>query len=255
MKHYLRVDSLSKSYTNTREKKQVLDRISFSAEKGSFVVIFGPNGSGKTTLFNILAGLLEQDKGLAQIDGKPLKDAKISFLFQNFADSLFPWKNCLDNIAFPLELEGVDKQKRRAEARKLVDKLGISIPLNNYPYQCSGGQKQLTALARSLIRNPNLLLMDEPFSALDYDTREMMESKIVEIWSKLKVTTLLISHDVEEAILLADKILVVSKPPTRVIEEIEVNLPRPRSGRMFGTQKFDNIRKKVIKSFLEGVGK
>jgi len=238
-----------------QKKRQILDRVSFSAKKGSFVVVFGPNGSGKTTLFNILAGLSESDSGSVQIDGKTHRQAKTSFLFQNFADTLFPWKNCLDNIAFPLELKGIDKKKRRESAMELMGRLGISIPFNNYPYQCSGGQKQLTALARSLVRNPDLLLMDEPFSALDYDTREMMENKVLEVWSKLKVTTLLISHDVDEAILLADKILVVSKPPTYVVDEIEVNLPRPRSSDVVGTEKYYDIRNRVISSFLKGVGK
>lgn len=252
---YLIIDSASKSYDTKEYHKQVLDKVSFQADKGSFVTIFGPNGSGKTTLFNIIAGLIESDTNSITIDGHAINKSKISFLFQNFRDTLFPWKTCLDNIAFPLELEGVTKSERVKKVNSLLDTLDIQVPLYQYPYQCSGGQNQLVAIARALIRNPDLLLMDEPFSALDYETRLSMEDKLLDIWSKTKVTTLFISHDVDEAAYLSDKVIVLSNLPTKVVDEILIKMPRPRTSAMMQTAEFYELRNRILQSFHRGVTK
>lgn len=252
---YLVLDSVSKSYRDNNHIKNVLDKVSFQASKGSFVTIFGPNGSGKTTLFNIISGLTESDTKSITIDGRPVNQSKISFLFQNFKDTLFPWKTCLENIAFPLELEGFTKSERIEKVNSLLETLDINVPLYQYPYQCSGGQNQLVAIARALILNPNLLLMDEPFSALDYETRLSMENKLLDIWSKSKVTTLFISHDVDEAVYLSDKVVVLSRTPTNVVDEIFIRMSRPRNLSMMQSPEFYEIRNRILQSFHKGVNK
>ena len=248
-KPYLIIDSVSKTYHNENYDKKVLNDISFTVNKGSFVTIFGPNGSGKTTLFNIISGLVESDSNSIKLDGKPVRQSKISFLFQNFSETLFPWKTCMENIAFPLELDGISEDQRVKKVDSLLEMLDIQVPLNQFPYQCSGGQNQLVAIARALIRNPDLLLMDEPFSALDYERRIAMENKLLDIWSKSKVTTLCISHDIDEAVYLSDKVIVLSKIPTRVEGEVIVNLPRPREQNIMETSEFYEIRKEVLRKF------
>lgn len=246
---YLVVDSVFKTFQNERYKKKVLDGVSFTVNKGSFVTIFGPNGSGKTTLFNIISGLVESENNSIRLNAKPVKQSKISFLFQNFTDTLFPWKTCLENIAFPLEIDGIPADQRIKKVKSLVDLLDIQVPLNQFPYQCSGGQNQLVAIARALIKNPDLLLMDEPFSALDYERRLAMENKLLDIWSKSKVTTLCISHDIDEAIYLSDKVVVLSKIPTKVSGEVIVDLPRPRKQNIMESNQFHDLRKEVLRIF------
>lgn len=255
LRRYLVVESISKSYANAAYVKRVLKAIDFTVDQGSFVTFFGPNGCGKTTLLNVIAGLTEPDGGSVIIDGKPVNRSKISFLFQNFADTLFPWKTCMDNIAFPLELEGIPRAARIQKVHSLLKTLDIALPLDQYPYQCSGGQKQLIALARALILDPDLLLMDEPFSALDYDTRISMENKLLDIWSKSRVTTLFISHDIDEAIYLSDKVIVLSNIPATVVEEVRVDLRRPRELKIIDSPEFYGIRTKVLQSFLKGAGR
>lgn len=254
-KKFLVIDSISKSYKTKEHTKQILDKLSFQVEKGCFVTIFGPNGCGKTTLFNLIAGLVEPDTNIITVDGKPTKKSRISFMFQNSSDTLLPWRTCLENIAFPLELNGIRKSERIEKVNTLLTSLNIDIPLYQYPYQCSGGQKQLVAIARALIQNPDLLLMDEPFSALDYERRLEMENKLLDIFSKTKVTTLLISHDIDEAVYLSDKIIIFSKMPARVEGEVVVNLPRPRKQDIMETTEFYNIRTEVLRKFYSVIRK
>jgi NitT/TauT family transport system ATP-binding protein len=245
----LTIGPISKSYYKGGATKLVLDKVGFKVKEGGFITLFGPNGCGKTTLLKLIAGLIEPDAGEAILThGKRLDRSKTSFLFQNYSDTLLPWKSCLDNIAFPLELYGIGKSERRKRATSFTNDLGISLPLDQYPYQCSEGQKQLTALARALILRPELLLMDEPFSALDYDTRISLQIKLLEIWERSKVTTIFVSHDLDEAIFLSDKIVVFSKVPAKVVEEIEVGLSRPRSSDMIDSREFHELCERLLSS-------
>ncbi|VVB77106.1 Trehalose/maltose import ATP-binding protein MalK [uncultured archaeon] len=253
MKEYLKVSSLSKSYVSlSGEEKKIFESLDMGVEKGSFTAIFGPNGSGKTTLFNMIAGLLEPDHGSIEIDGKAPKRIRISFLFQRFTETLLPWRSAIDNIAFPLEIAGVPKRERHQRVRELLKTLDIDIPLKQYPYQSSGGQNQLTAIARALIMEPDILLLDEPLSAIDYEGRLNMENKLQEIWSKTKVTTVMISHDIDEAVYLADRILVFGRSPKKIVADVTVDLPRPRTARTIKTAKFNRIRGEVLAAFLKG---
>ncbi len=249
---YLRINNISKSYVPDSDKSSVhvLDEVSFSVETGSFVALFGPNGCGKTTLLNIIAGILSPDTGDVYFANTYQK--KVSYIFQNFAETLFPWKPCLDNIAFPLELQGIEKNERRRIALHLLQRLNLRLPLEQYPYQCSGGQKQLVAISRALISDPDVLLMDEPFAALDYETRLSMEDKLLDIWNKTKTTIVFVSHDIDEAIYLADKVVILSKKPTTVLAEIPTKLHRPRDHKIIGTDEFLRIKTKIRDCFSSG---
>lgn len=244
--NYLKIENISKSYGQVSGDNavRVLDKINFEVDEGSFVVLFGPNGCGKTTLLNIIAGISKPDHGGLKFINEEKR--KISYIFQNFAETLLPWKSCLDNISFPLELENVEKNERRRLAIDLLKKLDLQIPIHQYPYQCSVGQKQLVAIARGLINNPAVLLMDEPFVSLDYDTRISIENKLLDIWRKTMTTIVFVSHDLDEAIYLSDKVVILSKKPTHVIAEIPIRLPRPRRHSMIGTQEFLQNKKSVL---------
>jgi len=248
---FLRLDNVSKSYSVGSDKKSlhVLTNISLSVEKGSFTSFFGPNGCGKSTLLQIVAGILKPDEGTIHFTNND--KTKISFVFQNFSETLFPWKSCLDNIAFPLELQGMEQKVRQEKVRSFVEKMDLRIPLGQYPYQCSGGQKQLVAIARALINDPDILLMDEPFVALDYVTRISMENKLLDIWQKTKVTTLFVSHDIDEAVYLSDKVVVFNKRPTRIMNEIPIDIPRPREQKIIESKEFLDTKTKILHCFYE----
>jgi len=256
--NYLHIESLCKSFSNPSVPSQglVLNSISFDVSEGSFTSIFGPNGSGKTTILNIISGISKADSGIIRIKETSAAKTNISYVFQDYSSSLMPWLTCLDNIALPLKLHSM---KNRSERRRFVENfveqdLQLSgIPFYRYPYQCSGGQKQMTALARALITQPELLLIDEGFGSLDYSTRLSLEKKLLEIWQKLKNTILLVSHEIDEAIFISDKIIILSKAPSSVIDIVQVDLPRPRIyEEIIGTSKFQQLRSKVISLFLNG---
>ena len=251
------IERVSKSYQDNQKSQApmlVLDDISIDVNKGEFVTIFGPNGCGKTTLLKIVAGLLEQDSGKVLINQQSPLEAKLGYVFQNYPESLLPWKRAIDNIAFPLELKGKAKEERRKKAQELLDFLGLHIPTNNYPYQLSGGQQQMAVIARSLVHDPDVLLMDEPFSALNFQTRLFMQDKIQEIWSKTKITLLFISHEIDEAIYMADRVIVLSDKPTHVAKSLAVPLPRPRTRDMTLCQTFIELKKEILQIMKDVIG-
>lgn len=249
--NYLLLNSVKKSFIQN-DRVDVLDNISFEVEKHSLTSIFGPNGSGKTTILNLISGILKPDEGTIKIDGGSISEANMSFIFQDYNSSLMPWFTCLDNVAFPLKLRSVKKSERRTRAKEfIISKLDLNIPLDKFPYQLSGGQKQMTAIARALILNPDLLLMDEAFGSLDYTVKLNLEEKLLEIWEKIRNTILMISHDVDDAVFLSDKIIIISKRPSKVIGVIKVDLPRPRKLDIIGSEKFQEIRRIVITKFLD----
>lgn len=251
---YLQVQSICKSFFQNG-RVDVLNKVSFDVEEHSLTSIFGPNGSGKTTILSVIAGILKADEGDVKIDGKPSEEANIGFIFQDYNSSLMPWLRCIDNVSFPLKLRSVKKSERREQASEFVmKKLDLTdIPLDKFPYECSGGQKQMVAIARALMLNPELLLMDEAFGSLDYTVKLKLEEKLLEIWEKLGNTILMISHDVDDAVFLSDKVIILSKKPSKVVGVINVDLPRPRRLDIIGTKDFQDIRRGVITKFLEAV--
>jgi len=227
----------------------VLDGVDFSIKRDRFVVLFGPNGSGKTTILKILSRIETADEGSITLRGKQDPGYAVDMVFQNYRESLFPWRTVADNIGFSLELRGVPRRDRDRQVEALLDRLDVTLPLGSYPYQLSGGQQQMTAILRSIISEPELLLLDEPFASLDYETRYMMQDKILNIWERMGCFILFVSHDVWEAVYLADKVVVLSKSPSRVLEVIDIALPRPRSAETRRSEDFFRYKSKVLRIF------
>lgn len=248
------IEHLGKSFGALK----VLDDINLKVKSGEFITFFGPNGCGKTTLLNILSGMETPTKGSITINGKPPAHSKIGFVFQDYNQSLFPWRTVSGNVEFALEAQNMDSN-REAIAESVLKKIHFEeINLlafkDKYPYELSGGMKQLTAIARALAFDPEVFLLDEPFSALDFTTTLKMEDALLDILSKTekKETTLFISHDLDEAIYLADRVVVLSKRPAGIVKIINVDLPRPRKEGMRLSRKFFALRNSVLKAFESG---
>jgi len=233
---------------------QILQDLSLCMAPGEFVAVYGPNGCGKTTLLNILGGLLDYDSGSISIFGQPPGRAAVGCVFQDYRETLFPWRRNLDNIALPLELRGVRKQDRYRRVAELEQSLDLDIQNEAYPYQCSGGEQQRVAIARALIDEPAFALMDEPFSALDFETRLFMHDKLLEIWHKLGTTILFVSHEIDEALYLADRIVFLSPKPAQVVEILPVTLPRPREQAHLESPEFFRLRTEALRIFRRSLG-
>lgn len=206
----------------------VLKDVSLRLDKGDFVTVYGPNGCGKTTLLNIIAGIVHPEAGRVVIDGLRPGETKVGFVFQDYRDSLLLWRTNLENIAFPLELSGLGRLERLRLAGELAAGLGVDIPLSSYPYQSSGGEQQLVSFLREVISGPRVVLMDEPFSAIHPDGRERLKVIVQEIFMKLGLTIILVTHDAGEAVSLGDRVVVMGSNPGRIIKVVDVELPRPR---------------------------
>lgn len=254
---YIEIKNIYKSFTNPDNGSiEVLDNVNLDLETGEFVAIFGPNGCGKTTLLNVVAGLTEFDNGSISIDNKKPSESKIGFVFQNYSDSLFPWLKNIDNIAFSLDSSKESKKQKHQKIRDYVKDIGLGeMPLDKYPYQCSGGQQQLVALFRELIYKPDVLLMDEPFASLDYDRRIKQQENLLKSWEKTKSTILFISHELDEAIFLSDRIILLSQRPARIIDIYDIDLPRPRKIEMLEQEAFFKLKVPILKKFREVISK
>ncbi len=254
---FLKVEKLGKSYPNPGDpsgKLKVLDDLDFGIEKSERISIFGPNGCGKTTLLNILGGLSQADSGrIIRETAAENGGLSAGFVFQNYRETLLPWRRNLENVAFPLELEGMGKKERTMRARALLKELDLEIPERGYPYQLSGGQQQMLALSRALVKTPELLLMDEPFSSLDYETRLKMQEKVLDIWAHCRTTLIFVSHDLEEAIFMADRMILFSPLPAKVLEIIEIGLPFPRKSSVLESDDFFRIKARALKIFREAL--
>lgn len=236
----LQCDSVSLSFAAPRsgEKRLVLDSINFDVKAGEFACIVGASGSGKTTLLRTFAGLIQPDEGVVTFDGTPLNgpNRHLGFVFQ--ADTLMPWRTILDNTAIGLELRGVGKEERRAKAADALDLVGLGDWQQYFPSQLSGGMRQRVNIARAIAIEPAVLLMDEPFAALDAQTREIMQVELLEICSKTKATVAFVTHQIEEAVFLADRIMVLSSNPGRVKAVIKSPFGRPRDESIKRTPEF-----------------
>lgn len=247
------IKNLKKSFVNNNHNVAILGDINLEIEQGEFLAIFGPNACGKTTLLNIIANLIKQDQGQITFREHPIEKAKVSYIFQNYRETLFPWLKVIDNITLPLKLEGLNKGERDNRAKELIEKFHLDIDLNEYPHNLSGGQQQLVALLRGLIVKPDLLLLDEPFSALDYQTTLSAYQKLLEIWGKVKTTVVFVSHNIDEAIFLSNRLIMFSAKPTKVIIDRNVDLPYPRGLSLFTTDEFTNFKGELLKDFSQEV--
>jgi NitT/TauT family transport system ATP-binding protein len=222
---HVTIRGLSKTFGKT----VIYENFDLDIPRGELISVFGPNGCGKSTLINMIAGLIPVDAGQILFDGMLLNEIKFGYVFQNYREALFPWMRAFDNIAYPLKMMNVSPAERKARTERLVVHLGIKLDLNLYPYQMSGGQQQLVSIMRALVVDPEILFLDEPFSALDYEMTLFMREQLQKLFMESGTTMVLVSHDLEEAVYLADRVLLLSRHPARVADFTKVYAPRPRT--------------------------
>ncbi len=234
----LAVDDIVMRFGSADDGVTALDNVSFTVAPGEFLAVIGPSGCGKSTLFNIIGGLLGGYDGRVAVAGEKVygPHASIGMVFQE--ESTFPWRNVVDNVAFPLEIAGMPKRERIERARHFVSMVGLDGFEKRYPAELSGGMRQRVSMARTLASEPKILLMDEPFAALDEQTRLLLGDKVLQIQQQLNQTMLLITHNITEAVQLADRILVMTYRPGRVKRMVDIKLPRPRTSEIVSSEAF-----------------
>jgi len=248
----LTITNLTKTYNAQSKNPQlVFDNFSLEIKSNIIVAVVGANGCGKTTLLNCLAGLIPFELGGIKINDKDNHNIKIGFVFQNYRESLLPWLKNIDNVACTLEQPTLSKLEKHVYIKNWAAKRNIVLPWSSYPYQCSGGQQQLLALVREFINRPKLLLMDEPFTALDYEKRLAWRQQLELLWQKCPTTIILVSHDIEEAVYLADEVVVLGNKPTQIFGRHLINLPRPRTPDLLQSEMFFKCHRSVLQSFLQ----
>jgi ABC-type nitrate/sulfonate/bicarbonate transport system ATPase subunit len=233
------------------QTRHVVDNVSFSAQPGEFVAVIGPSGCGKSTMFNIMAGLEKPTSGDVLVGGEVVTGQSEHFAYMPQKDLLFPWRTILENTALGLEVRGMHRKEARDKAAALFATFGLSGFENSHPFELSGGMRQRAALLRTVVQNRDVLLLDEPFGALDSLTRMEMQSWLQGVWSKNSWTAVLITHDIREAIYLADRVIVLSARPTTVRLDIQIDLPRPREVNMVTTPEFAEYEKELIETLHE----
>jgi len=240
------IDHLHIELGERQRRFEALHDVSISIAPGEFVCVLGPSGCGKSTLLGALAGHLEASAGSVRVDGAvvagPHPDRGL--VFQHH--TLFPWKRVLDNVAFGLKMKGIARGERHQRARGLLKLVGLEDFEHSYPAHLSGGMQQRVEIARVLINHPRVMLMDEPFGALDAQTRLKMQELLLEVWARIETTILFITHDIDEALFLADRILVMSPRPGRIIEEIRLDFPRPRGPELVTSPRFTELKRHCL---------
>jgi NitT/TauT family transport system ATP-binding protein len=232
------VDNIVKRFDTLDGGVVALDHVSLDVAPGEFVGVIGPSGCGKSTLFNIIGGLLDGYEGMVKVAGEAVRGPHpaIGMIFQE--ESTFPWRTVIDNVAFPLEIAGVAKSERYDKARHFVRMVGLDGFERRYPAELSGGMRQRVSMARTLAATPKIMLMDEPFAALDEQTRLLLGDKVLQIQQELKQTTLLITHNITEAVQLSDRIVVLTYRPGRLKRMVDIRLPRPRTSEIVSSEAF-----------------
>ena len=223
--------------------------------EGEFISIFGPNGCGKSTFINLISGMIPIEGGTVLYDGKTIRQTRISYVFQNYREALFPWMRAISNIQYPLKMLGLDKTTRARRVDELLAEFDIQIDLKRYPYELSGGQQQMISILRALVTDPEVLFLDEPFSALDYEMTLFMRERLQQVFLKRQNTMILVSHDLEEAIQLANRVLMLTRRPTRVAETVVVDVPWPRDSRSLTSPEFVAIKSHCLEIFNREVAR
>ncbi|ODS32628.1 MAG: ABC-type nitrate/sulfonate/bicarbonate transport system ATPase component [Candidatus Scalindua rubra] len=251
--NHIVIENLCKYFGDSGNRVDVLRNINLSVRRGEFLTLFGPNGCGKTTLVNIVAGIENYDSGILKINethsDPGTANPGVSYVFQDYRETLMPWLNAGENICFPLLLQGVNKIYRHSKLNDLLERFGVTIKPKAKIYTLSGGQAQLVSILRALITNPEILILDEPFSALDYQTCLSLYDKILDIWRRAGVTVLFISHEIDEALYLGDRTVFLSRRPATILDILQNEMPRPRTLDMMGSPEFASLKKKAIDIF------
>ncbi len=240
------VSGLGHVYMGREGAVPALSGIDLTVPAGRFLVIVGPSGCGKTSLLMMLAGLRTPSSGSILCDGRPIPKpdpARVGVVFQEA--SLYPWLTAVENVEFPLVLKKAPHDERRARAEAMLNLVGLDGFGGRYPHELSGGMKQRVSIARGLVQDPPVLLMDEPFAALDEQTRMTMGHELLRIWSKTSKTVVFITHSLTEAVYLADEVIVMSARPGRILDRVTIDLPRPRTYQMMATDVFGQLRERI----------
>ncbi|OGQ93521.1 MAG: sulfonate ABC transporter ATP-binding protein [Deltaproteobacteria bacterium RIFOXYA2_FULL_55_11] len=234
-----------------RDSVTALKELTLDVAKGEFVSLVGPSGCGKSTFLNVLLGLLKPDAGEIRLNGKQITGPgqERAMVFQEFG--LLPWRTVLANVELGLELKGVQASVRRERAMELIKMAGLAGFASHYPHELSGGMKQRVGLARALVTDPEVLLMDEPFAALDAQTRDLMQLELLQIWDRTKKTVVFVTHSIEEAAYLSDRVIVISARPGRAKDVMKIALPRPRDYEMRLSAEFNDIKARIWASLKE----
>lgn len=225
----LEIDSVGKNYRSGAGETEAIRSITFTVEQSEFVSVVGPSGCGKTTLLKCISGLLQPSRGSVRFRGQPVSAPPegLALVFQDYAQSLFPWFSVRGNVQLPVR--GVAKQERQARVDAALEAVGLAQFGHYYPWQLSGGMQQRVAIARALACRPSLLVMDEPFASVDAQTRAELEDLVLKVRREFDMTTLLVTHDIDEAVYMADRVVILSRPPSSVVETVSVNLPQERN--------------------------
>ena len=247
----IRIRGLTKEFDNG----YVYRDFDLDLHDGEFISIFGPNGCGKSTLINLISGLAPMDSGEVLYNGKPIGQTKVSYVFQNYRDALFPWMRAISNIQYPLKLLHLDKKTRDRRVEALLAEFDVRIDLQRYPYELSGGQQQTVSILRALITDPEVLFLDEPFSALDYEMTLFMRERLQHVFMKRRNTMIFVSHDLEEAVQLSNRVLLLTRPPTRVAEIVPVSVAWPRDAKTLSHPDFVAIKSHCLDVFTREVAR
>jgi NitT/TauT family transport system ATP-binding protein len=240
------VRNLVKSFSRAQRSVTAIENISFSVDAGKFATVVGPSGCGKSTLLMMIGGLITPTSGEVRVNGEIMTGPRPDLIGMVFQDAtLLPWKTALGNVEFPLQLGGVEPQSRKGRAHELLSLVGLTSFAHHFPHELSGGMRQRVGIARGLARDPTILLMDEPFSALDEQNRTRMGQELLHIWEVTRKTVLFITHSLTEAVYLSDVIFVMSASPGRIVETIEVDIPRPRALDVIDELEFGRIRNRI----------
>ena len=241
----LKIDNVYKEYEGRNGKTVALNGVNLDIAENEFICVVGPSGCGKSTLLNIIAGLLEPTSGTVSLDGKVIEGTGVErgVVFQQYA--LFPWRTVLKNVMFPLEMKKTPKAEAEAIARKYIKAVGLEGFEHSYPKELSGGMKQRVAIARAYAADPEVLLLDEPFGALDAQTRVQLQTELLETWEHEKKTCFFITHDVDEAIILAQRVIIMSARPGRIKTIIDINLPYPRTQDLKMQKEFLDLKAQI----------
>ena len=237
---------VSKTFLGIERAIPALDDVSFKVMPGEFVTIIGASGSGKSTLFNLCVGLLEPDDGEILIDGEKPENRAGMVGYMPQRDLLLPWRSVLDNVLIPLEIQGIPKRESRQKAMEMLPHFGLETFENEYPSALSGGMRQRAALLRTWLTGRSTMLLDEPFGALDALTRKELQNWLLRVWQEFERTVMFITHDVEEAVYLGDRVIVLSSRPGKIKRELKIDLPRPRRQRMIAEPEFGKLVRELL---------